>query len=106
MPLDIKRVEARKTDLKLSNRQIGEAINVSDNTVGRWLRGESQPTSINLGQLAEVLKTSNDFLLGLKDDPTPPLRSKADLTSKEFQLIDAYRHGDWQRLMRLLGDDE
>lgn len=107
MPLNMARVEALKTRLKLSNREISESVGVQENTVWRWISGKSQPASIHLSKLAEVLGTSSDYLLGNSDDPTPPKRSQVDLTESEFRLLTAYRRGDLNTAMRLfLGNEE
>lgn len=109
MPLDKTRTEALKTKSRLSLKEISEKMGVSDNTVGRWLRGDVQPTSLNLSMLAEVLKTSSDYLLGLTDDPTPPTKNitPESLSAKERKLIEAWRSGRWRDAMQLLvGDDD
>lgn len=106
MPLNTARIEALKTRLKLSNKGISESVGVKENTVWRWMSGKSQPASIHLSKLAEVLGTSSDYLLGNSDDPTPPKRSQVDLTEKEFRLLNAYRVGDMNTAMRLFLDNE
>lgn len=106
MPLHMVRIEALKERLKLTNKGISEAVGVKENTVWRWMSGKSQPASIHLSKLAEVLGTSSDYILGNTDDPTPRKRSQVDLTEDEFRILDAYRRGDWRGLMRLLGDGD
>jgi transcriptional regulator with XRE-family HTH domain len=106
MPLITSRIEALKERLKLSNKDICEAVGVKENTVWRWMSGKSQPASIHLSKLAEVLGTSSSFILGDTNDPTPPKRSQVDLTEDEYRILDAYRRGDWRGLMRLIGGEE
>jgi len=104
MPLNLERLEALMGRRKLEPKDIAEAIHISSHTVYRWTKGTVQPTAFNLSLLADVLKTSTDYLLGITNDPSPPMRSKADLTELEFLLIDAYRRGDLKEIMRLLGN--
>lgn len=109
MPLNLGRLEALMGRQKLENKDIAAKIGVSSHTVYRWATGSTQPTSLNLSILAEVLKTSSDYLLGLTDDPTPPTKNitPESLSAKERQLIDAWRSGRWRDAMQLLvGDDE
>lgn len=106
MPLNTARIEALKTRLKLSNKEISVSVGVKENTVWRWMSGKSQPASIHLSKLAEVLGTSSDYLLGNSDDPKPPPRTQADLTEQEFRLLNAYRRGDMNTAMRLFLDYE
>lgn len=43
---------------------IAEQLNVSLNTVSRWEKGERTMTVDKLIQLAEILDTTTDYLLG------------------------------------------
>jgi len=106
MPLNLGRLEALMRQRRVETKDIAAKIGVSSHTVYRWVTGSTQPTSINLGLLADVLQTSTDYILGNTDDPTPPKRSQVDLTTMEYRLIDAYRRGDLREIMRLLGGGE
>jgi len=106
MTLNTERLVALRDRRKLTNRKISEELVINENTVGRWVRGETQPNSLHLSQLAEALDTSVDYLLGNTDDPTPALGKKFELSSAEYRLVEAYRRGDWKRLMRLLGSED
>jgi transcriptional regulator with XRE-family HTH domain len=106
MPLNLGRLEALMKQRRVETKDIAAKIEVNGHTVYRWVTGATQPTSINLAHLAEVLQTSTDYLLGNTDDPTPPKRSQVDLTTMEYRLIDAYRRGDLREIMRLLGGGE
>lgn len=60
----------------LNNVKIADKLGVSKVAVGKWRKGQSEPTGSNLSGLAEVLKTNADFLLTGKqgdlfyDDPS------------------------------------
>lgn len=47
---------------------IAEQLNVSLNTVSRWEKGERTMTVDKLIQLAEILDTTTDYLLGRDND--------------------------------------
>ncbi|MGP4715309.1 S24 family peptidase [Psychrobacter sp. T6-6] len=47
----------------LNNVKIANKLGVSKVAVGKWRKGQSEPTGSNLSGLAEVLKTNADFLL-------------------------------------------
>lgn len=107
MSLDLGRFEALMRREKMETKDIAAKIGVSGHTVYRWSTGATQPTSINLSLLSDVLNTSTDYLLGTTNDPMPPKRSQVDLSEMEFRLIDAYRRGDLKEIMRLLvGSDD
>lgn len=106
MTLNTERLVELRDRMRLTNRRISAELGINENTVGRWVRGETQPNSLHLSQLAETLETSVDYLLGNTDDPTPAQGKKYELSSAEYRLVEAYRRGDWKRLMRLLGNED
>ena len=57
-------IRARREQLGLSQEQLAEAVGVSFQAVSGWERDQSLPDTARLPQLADVLKTSTDFLLG------------------------------------------
>lgn len=106
MPLDTERLASLRDTRKLNNTKISELLDINVNTVGRWVRGETQPSSLNLARLAEVLKTSVDYLVGSTDNPAPAPRRKIELTEWEFNLVEASRTDDYKEIMRLLANRE
>ena len=55
----------------LRQKQLAEQAHISSQTVGYCERGEGYPQANVLRDMAQVLKVSTDYLLGLKDsDPT------------------------------------
>ena len=51
--------------------RIGKIVGVDKSTMSKYERGEVQPSQEVLKRLAEVLKTTTDFLLGLTNNPNP-----------------------------------
>ena len=56
---------------KMTQEQLGELMNVHNNTISRWEKGENMPSLNCIAKLAEILGTSTAYLLGETDDPTP-----------------------------------
>ena len=55
----------------LGQKQLADQAHISSQTVGYCERGEGYPQANVLRDMAQVLKVSTDYLLGLKDsDPT------------------------------------
>lgn len=106
MPLREDRVRALLMSKGYSNRHVATLIGVNENTVGRWASGKRQPGSLSLNQLAAVLDTSTDYLLGTTEDPTPPPSELGELTDMEQRLVWAYRRGGRKNITRLFGDDD
>lgn len=75
--------------------QLAKAIDVSNAAICKWENGIAEPKVSYLIKLSEFFDCTVDYLTGKTDDfgtskPTeisPPLR----LTSKEKQIIEAYR---------------
>ena len=54
----------------LSQKQLGEAIGVSNKTICTMELGTRETTFAKLVLLAEFFHVSTDYLLGITDDPT------------------------------------
>ncbi|MCH5153212.1 MAG: helix-turn-helix transcriptional regulator [Clostridiales bacterium] len=57
-----------RTDKKLTQPQLAEAIGVSKSMISVWETGLSEPTASNIIKLAKYFEVSTDYLLGLKVD--------------------------------------
>ncbi len=68
---------------KISQAEIARDCTFDPNTVNAWFNGKSLPSSENLAQLADYLKVSCDYLLGL------PVRIPAGMVVFDDQLLDA-----------------
>ena len=61
------RLRELRQENKLSAKQLGEKINVSDATVIRWENNVMNPTIDDLKSIAVFFKVSADYLIGLED---------------------------------------
>lgn len=61
MNIKIARIQKR-----MSQKQLGEMLGVTYQTVSRWENGAMLPTTENLIKLSDILGVSTDFLLGRK----------------------------------------
>lgn len=106
MPLRTDRVRELQQAKGYSNRYIADQIEVNENTVSRWVTGNRQPGALSLNQLAAILETNIDYLMGNTDDKTPPPSEIGELSEMEQRLIWALRRGGRKSARRLLADDE
>ena len=65
---DLKKVVAEniiklRTSLKMTQAQLGEALNYSDKSVSKWERGESVPDVFVLKQIADMAGVTVDYIL-------------------------------------------
>lgn len=64
------RIKERRRAVGLSQKQLAEHLGVSDMTVRRWETTSRKPDADLLPVLANLLKTSINYLLLGTDDPT------------------------------------
>lgn len=77
---------------RLSQDELGRAVGVSQQQVGKWERGENLPSTRRLKQLAERLGLEVTALLPSDDHRIEALERSVDLLTQE-------------EMMRLLGSD-
>ncbi len=58
--------EARKAE-RLTQGQLAEKINTTDDSIFSWEKGRSQPSIEYLCALCKALGVSADYLIGLED---------------------------------------
>lgn len=68
------RMKERRIEKGLTTRDIADALGVEIRTVQLYEKGERRPDFERLSEIANMLETSTDYLLGRTDDPTPPGR--------------------------------
>ena len=61
-------VTLRKNN-KMNQRQLAELMNVNQNTISRWEKGERQPNNDDLRKLSDIFHVSVDYLLSDDDGP-------------------------------------
>lgn len=62
------RLKELRTDKKISLDRLGKIIGVSDTAILKWEQNKSEPTAVNIKQLAIFFGVSADYLLGLEDE--------------------------------------
>lgn len=95
------RIKERRKALQLNQQQLSELAEISQTQISRYEIGENEPTAEVIAQLAEALKTSADYLIGITDDPSPK-RQIDNLTTFEAEIIAAMRRGDKAEAARII----
>lgn len=62
-----KRIRELRKENKLSQKELAKMCVVKQSCVSKWERGETLPDAEMIVLLCEILKTSSDYLLGIKD---------------------------------------
>lgn len=68
MPKDQNNYRSERVRSRLSAKQVGEALDVSEYTIRSWERGDTEPTSTQLKGLSELYGCTMDYLVGLTDE--------------------------------------
>ena len=58
------RLKTLRKQVKLTQAQIAEKLNISQQAYASWERGVKKPTQENLVKIAQVLNVSVDYLVG------------------------------------------
>lgn len=78
----------------LSQRELGLHVGIQYGMIYRYENNLSDPISATLTIIADKLRVSMEYLVGLSDDPgtnfDPPRLSK-----EEQQIVDAFRREGW-----------
>ena len=90
------RIRSVREQRGMNKNQVARALGTSWQHFDHWERGRVEPALASIRRIAEILGTSTDYLLGLRDDPTLPgsaletfLASLApsDLTPQEAEWL-------------------
>ncbi|WP_449449175.1 helix-turn-helix domain-containing protein [Streptococcus suis] len=59
-----KRLKELRKEKGLTQKEIAQLLNIKQNSYSNWETGKKNPSQENLSQLAQILDTSTDYLLG------------------------------------------
>lgn len=91
-----KRIRKYREACGLSQKQLGDLINVSNNRISNWEQGINRPDADILADICRALKVSPSELLGVR-------LSEDDFSAHEINLIKAYREKtDMQKAVNIL----
>lgn len=97
------RIKALRKELGWNQSDLAAVLDVSRSTVSMWEIGASDTPLPMLQTLAETLRTSPAYLMGITDDPTD--YDNDDLSDVRQELID-YFNGDARKIRQFLKAEE
>lgn len=85
------RLKELRDSFNLSQKDLAKILSVSQQTIGSWEVGRTEPSNQNLEQISQYFNVSIDYLLGKSDIQNPynrlnPLTSKKMTSSEKKQL--------------------
>ena len=95
------RIKALRNEQNLSQQKLGDAIEMSQQSINKYENHDIEPDITTLKKIATFFGVSIDYILefsNVRERMQP--RSEADLSNEENQLVDDYRKlGDRDRSM-------
>lgn len=67
------RIKTLRRQVKLTQAQIAEKLNISQQAYASWERGVKKPTQENLVKIAQVLDVTIDYLVGNSEEKSDEL---------------------------------
>lgn len=95
----VDRLKQRREELGWSQPELARRINSDANTIYRYEKGQNDPSSTVLGQMADALEVTADWLLGLVEDQHSYLVEEA-LSPSERRLLAAARNGSLRDMLK------
>ena len=89
------RLKTLRKQVKLTQAQIAEKLNISQQAYASWERGAKKPTQENLVKIAQILDVSIDYLVGNSEEKSDELdniellfrMNSKGLTEKEKEIF-------------------
>src|SRR5260221_9910074 len=85
------RIQQRRKQLRMSQIDLAESLDMSQTQVSRYELGQNSPTAEVLINLSRVLDVRVEWLLGLTPEMTIPIEAQIDLSRIERQAVEALR---------------
>ncbi len=86
MPFDHKRMKELRRRKKVSMAAMARGLGIPYQSIQEYERGDVEPKAHRLEQIADMLETTTEYLLGRTSYPN-------QLTEAHYRLIDAYVRG-------------
>jgi transcriptional regulator with XRE-family HTH domain len=98
--MNIERLRQVRELRGLSKRHLARLSGVGEMQIVRYESGANDPSTENLRKLADVLRVSSDYLLGISDDPQGHFGDE-NLSETEMQMVNTYRRDGWAGVIKL-----
>jgi len=85
-------LKALRKEADISQQKLGEAVNISQQSINQYENQDVEPDIANLTKLADYFNTSIDYLVGRTDIRRKIEKTEAfDLNSREAEALKLYR---------------
>lgn len=80
------RLRRARERINFSQEELAAALGTQQQAIQRWEKERVEPSSVTLKQMADVLRVTTDYLLGLSDEPSSH-REFEELTPQMRKLV-------------------
>src|SRR5262245_30573735 len=101
--LQVDRLKELRETHGWSQRELSRMCGLDVTLIGKYERGEIDPSAITLKLMAEKLGVSADYLIGLSDDPHS-LSDSSELSEDERAIVEAFRCNGWPGVARVMSE--
>lgn len=81
------RMKEKRQQLKLSQKELAEKIEVTPSAINQYEKGDKVPSSEKIISLAKTLGVSSDYLLGVSDEEDIFLDAAVTMAFKAFKEL-------------------
>lgn len=85
------KIRAARRNMTMSQAALAREIGVKQSTIASWEKGRTEPDTVTVGRLAQVLKVTTSYLLGIQSEENVFPEGVADLAKKIADLSPADR---------------
>ncbi|NLI70057.1 MAG: helix-turn-helix transcriptional regulator [Firmicutes bacterium] len=97
-----KRLKSLRENKGLTQRELAELVNLSQQTIGHYEVGRAKPDIETLQKFADIFNCSVDYILNRSDDPRPPAAPASYLQDAPLTFMVNTEGLDWKELERII----
>lgn len=98
------RLRKLRESLNISQADLALELGMSEIQILRYEKGAAVPRADAVVKIANFFNVTTDYLLGLSEETANYVRN--ELKPREQVAIDAWRHGDRMKAIRVIAGDE
>lgn len=104
---NVNSIQHFRDKLGLSQKELGDLVDVTRQTIAAWEKGEREPTVLQLSRISRALGVSLELLLGMAEEEEATLLFRADdptVLSIELRSLLSEKAEDYAAMERLAGE--
>lgn len=98
-------IRAARLNMSMSQAALAKEVGVNQSTIASWEKGRTEPDTVMVGRLAQILKVTTDHLLGIQSEQLVLPEGVADLAKKIADLSPSDR-AVVEKVVAALGADD